>query len=232
MTIQLYDLTDASRQVFFSPFCWRTRTALEHKGLEFESIPWHFTDKEMAEKTGHARVPVISAGGGWKNESSAIAEYLDQAYPDKPALMKDDAAKATAQFVEAWCISSVFGPLRPLAVMSVFKIIHEKDKSYFRESREKALKCKLEEISQDPTAEKAALTAALRPAEDLFGKQSFFGGDAPSYADYVLFGTLMWPYIVSPGSPVEDGSNVAAWFDRLLDLNGGFARSAKRAVDL
>ena len=46
MTIKLYDLTDASREVFFSPYCWRTRMALNHKGLEFESIPWHFHRQE------------------------------------------------------------------------------------------------------------------------------------------------------------------------------------------
>ena len=232
MTIQLYDLTDASRQVFFSPYCWRIRMALKHKGLEFESIPWHFSDKNLIEQSGQPRVPVIVDGGKWINESSEIAAYLDETYPDRPALMKDAAAKATAQFVEAWCNASVFAPMRAIAVMNVFKIIHDKDKVYFRESREKALKSKLEDLSKDPVAEKAALTAMLRPAEDLLGKQDYFGGDAPSYADYVLFGTLMWPYMVCPDSPVEQGSNVANWFDRLMDLNDGFARAAKRAADL
>ncbi|MEM9357349.1 MAG: glutathione S-transferase N-terminal domain-containing protein [Pseudomonadota bacterium] len=232
MTIQLYDLTDATRQVFFSPYCWRIRMALRHKGLDVESVPWHFTDKELIGQTGPPRVPVIVDGEKWVNESSTIAAYLDETYPDRPLLMKDAAALASAQFVEAWCNFSVFAPMRAMAVMNVFKIIHEKDKAYFRESREKMLKTKLEQLSTDPIAEKAALTAALRPAEDLFGKQSFFGGDGPSYADYVLFGTLMWPYMVCPESPLEPDSNVAGWFDRLLDLNDGYARSAKRAADL
>ena len=45
MSLKLFELvgTDASRP--FSPFCWRTRMALAHKGLSAETIPWCFTDK-------------------------------------------------------------------------------------------------------------------------------------------------------------------------------------------
>lgn len=230
MTIQLYDLTDATREIFFSPYCWRTRMALAHKGLAFESIPWHFTDTEVIEANSAGRVPVIVDGGRWVHDSFDIAQYLDQQYPDRPMLMKDDAAVAAAQFTDAWCNFQVFAALRPISVFSVFKIIHDKDKTYFRESREKMLKEKLEEISKDPEAEKKALGVALRPADVLLGKQQFFGGNTPSYADYVVFGTLMWPYQVCPASPLEAGTNVAAWFDRLLDLNDGFARKAKRVM--
>ena len=205
--------------------------ALQHKGLEFESIPWHFTDKNLIERTGAGRVPVLVDGDRWVHESFDIASYLDETYPDRPALMKDDAAVAAAQFIDAWCNFNVFAAMRPLAVFDVFKIIHDKDKAYFRESREKMLKTKLEDISKDPEAELKALAVALRPADAVLSKQAFLGGSAPTYADYVLFGTLMWPYQVRPTSPLEADTHVAAWFDRLLDLNGGFARSARRVSD-
>lgn len=224
MTIQLYDLTDASRTVFFSPYCWRIRMALTHKGLPFESIPWHFTDKALLEKTGQGRVPVIVDGDTWLHESSAIAGYLDATYPDRPALMPD----AAARFVEAWCNASVLPAIRAIAIFHVFQAIHDKDKAYFRESREAALGTTLETLSRDPAAEQAALTAALGPAETLFATDNFFGGDTPTYADYVLFGTLMSPYQVCPTSPLEAGSAVARWFERMRDLHGGYARAAPR----
>ena len=46
MPLKLYELvgTDPSRP--FSPFCWRTRMALAHKGLSAETIPWCFTEKD------------------------------------------------------------------------------------------------------------------------------------------------------------------------------------------
>lgn len=39
MSLKLYELvgTDAARP--FSPYCWRTRMALAHKGLTAESLP-------------------------------------------------------------------------------------------------------------------------------------------------------------------------------------------------
>ena len=44
MARQLYELvgTDPARR--FSPFCWRSRMALAHKGLDAEVVPWRFTE--------------------------------------------------------------------------------------------------------------------------------------------------------------------------------------------
>ena len=41
--IKLYDLAAAEDDRRFSPYCWRTKMALKHKGLEFETVPWRFT---------------------------------------------------------------------------------------------------------------------------------------------------------------------------------------------
>ena len=59
MTIQLYDLAGEDPSVRFSPYCWRTRLALAHKGLDVETIPWRFTDKEMIAFSDQELVPVI-----------------------------------------------------------------------------------------------------------------------------------------------------------------------------
>ncbi|MGI9525434.1 MAG: glutathione S-transferase N-terminal domain-containing protein [Hyphomicrobiaceae bacterium] len=230
MTIKLYDLTDATRTIFFSPYCWRTRMALAHKALSFESIPWHFTDAAEIEHSGQKRVPVIVDDGNWVHDSHAIALYLDRAYPDRPMLMKDSAAIAQAEFVNAWCLSSIFPALRPIAVHPVFKIIHEKDKSYFRSSREAMMGTTLEETSTDPIAEKHNLATALQPAEKMLANHSYFGGGSPDYADYVLFGTLMWPYQVTGDAPIDPNSHVGAWFESLLHQFSGLARNAPRAM--
>lgn len=226
MTIQLYDLTCRDQKIFFSPYCWRTRMALTHKGLSFESVPWHFTEKDRLERTEERRVPVIVDGEKWISDSWRIAEYLDETHPDKPALMSDPAARATAKFIDGWCNVSVFPTLRPLCVTDVFDIIADKDKAYFRESREKMLGSKLEDLSTDPDAERAAFQKSLAPMETMLSVSPFLGGDAPSYADYILFGSLMWPYTVCKRDMLQQDSLVADWFGRLLDLNRGYARKA------
>jgi len=230
MTIQLFDLTCRDERIYFSPYCWRTRMALKHKGLEFDSLPWHFTDKDRIERTGEGRVPVIIDGETWVNDSNQIAIYLDQAYPDRPALMKDAAARATARFINSWCVATVFPSLRPICVHNVYKILIDRDRDYFRESREKMLGAKLEQISKDPVAERAALNRALRPMDEMLAGYPYLGGDEPSYSDYIVFGTLMWAYTVCPENPLDPKTRVAGWFDRLLDMHDGYARSTPRAA--
>lgn len=229
MTIQLFDLTDASQRIFFSPYCWRTRMALKHKGLAFESLPWHFTETDRLAASGGQRVPVIVDGETCMGESADIAAYLDKNYPDAPALMADGSARARAKFIESWCRATVFAPMVPLAVHAVFKIIAEKDKAYFRESRERMLKTKIEELSTDRVAEATALNKALGPANEALSAAPFLAGSAPDYSDHVLFGSLMWPYTVCPENPIDMASPVGQWFDRMLDLHDGYARRAPTA---
>ena len=46
MALKLFELVGTDEQRPFSPFCWRTRMALAHKGLSAQSIPWCFTEKD------------------------------------------------------------------------------------------------------------------------------------------------------------------------------------------
>ena len=39
MGLQLYDLAGAEAERRFSPYCWRIKLALMHKGLPFDTIP-------------------------------------------------------------------------------------------------------------------------------------------------------------------------------------------------
>ena len=51
MTIQFYDLAGTDENLRFSPFCWRVRMALAHKGLPYEPIPWRYSEKaKLAEQ--------------------------------------------------------------------------------------------------------------------------------------------------------------------------------------
>ncbi|MBV9522388.1 MAG: glutathione S-transferase N-terminal domain-containing protein, partial [Alphaproteobacteria bacterium] len=87
MTMTMYDLAGAESDRRFSPFCWRTRMALAHKGLEVEARPWRFTDKDALAFSGQGKVPVLVDGDKTIVDSGTIAEYLDTAYPQRPALM-------------------------------------------------------------------------------------------------------------------------------------------------
>src|ERR1700733_13700514 len=103
MAITMYDLagTEANRR--FSPYCWRAKMALAHKGLEVETVPWRFTEKSVvAQAGGKGRVPVLVDGGRWMDESWTIAEHLEDAYPDRPSLFGGGAGRATTRFYQSW----------------------------------------------------------------------------------------------------------------------------------
>jgi hypothetical protein len=54
--IILYELAGANADLRFSPYCWRSRLALPHEGLDFETIFWRLTEKEaVAAFSGQGR---------------------------------------------------------------------------------------------------------------------------------------------------------------------------------
>jgi glutathione S-transferase len=52
-------------------------------------------------------------------------------------------------------------------------------------------------------------------------RQPFVGGDAPLFADYIVFGALQWARTISPAEILAGDDPVRDWFERCLDLHGG-----------
>ncbi len=227
MAIKLYDLTGAEDDRRFSPYCWRTKMALKHKGLEFEAIPWRFTEKDTIAFSGSSTVPVLLDGGQTVHDSWRIALYLDEAYPSRPGLFEGSEARALAEFFAQWAFRAMHPAVMKVIVLDLFSRIHEKDKAYFRASREKRFGMTLEEYGADPKGALAALRGALEPVRPVLVQNAFVSGKGPGYADYVLFGVFQWARAMSPIRLLEPDDPVFAWRERMLDLFGGFARQAK-----
>lgn len=223
MTIELYDLAGADPRLLFSPFCWRIRMALLHKGLGFSVVPWRFSEREALAGSGFDSVPVIRDGERWVGDSWAIARYLDRAYPDAPPLMKDAESEAAARFVLAVCGSLVFPAAVRVAVFAAHEILDDASKPYFRETREALFGQTLESLHADEATGRAGLAEALGPFAEVLSACDYLGGDAPSYADYALFGILKWTDIVSTYRPLEESGALLEWFSRLENLYGGYA---------
>ena len=102
MTITMYDLAGAEADRRFSPFCWRSKMALAHKGLAVETVPWRFTEKDKLPQPNAGRVPVIIDGDRVVHDSTVIADYLEDRYPDRPSLFGGAAGRALARFVQNW----------------------------------------------------------------------------------------------------------------------------------
>src|SRR5438132_13815277 len=102
MAITLYDLAGADAERRFSPFCWRTKMALAHKGLDVATVPWRFTEKDKLPQPNAGRVPVIVDGGEVVHDSPPIADYLETGYSDRPPLFGGEPGRALTRSVQNW----------------------------------------------------------------------------------------------------------------------------------
>ena len=219
--MQMYDLAGADPALRFSPFCWRIRMALAHKGLAVETLPWRFSEK--ARIAPATLVPVLVDGNRTVADSYAIADYLEDTYPDRPSLFGGPGGRGMARFIGAWTDSVVHLAVARCVVKDIHDVIAPADQPYFRESREKRFGATLEAVVADRAQHVLALRAALAPLRFTLGKQEYLGGAAPNYADYMVFGAFMWARNVSAFPLLEPDDAVFAWRARLLAAFDGLA---------
>ncbi|SDG05056.1 MULTISPECIES: glutathione S-transferase family protein [Thalassobaculum] len=227
MAITFYDLCgkDGAR---FSPYGWRTRMALAHKGLDYDLELVKFTEKEKVAFSGQKLVPVIRYGETVVADSFAIACFLEDAFPDKPSLFGSPevgtAGRGMAKVINGFVDRMVQPLIAPLIVADVFDCVDETCREYFRTSREQRFGMTLAEFQSKRDEKVAAFRTALEPIRLVVKDQPFIGGTAPTYADYILFGSMQWARLTSTFQLVEGDDPIHAWFERVLDSNGGIAR--------
>lgn len=225
MSLVLYDLAGAEADRRFSPYCWRTRLALAHKNLPVEIIPWRFTEKGVIARSGQPRVPVLVHGDRWVADSWVIANYLEDTYSDRPSLFGGPAGRALSRFystVADTLVSSVFR----FVALDILRHVHDKDRAYFRKSREERIGMTLEAFVADRDARVSAFRESLTPLRLTLKTQPFFGGEKPLYADYAVFGPFQWARCISPFPLLAADDPVRLWRDRLLDAFDGLARAS------
>ncbi|MDN6323473.1 MAG: glutathione S-transferase N-terminal domain-containing protein [Halomonas sp.] len=230
MALKFYDLCGRDERLRFSPYCWRVRMVLAHKGLEFTSVAWRFKDKQTLEFADYDKVPVLCDGDRVVTDSLDIMRYLDEAYPEAPVL-GEGASYQRALLFKYSVERSINPALFRIIAMDLFAAVHPDDQDYFRKTREARFGCTLEEFHQ-PDQGKQQLKQALAPVRDMLRDSAFLDGDAPSGADYLLFGSMMWAYVVSTQELVAPDDPVNEWFQRMLGAHNGVAGKALTVRDV
>jgi len=112
-------------------------------------------------------------------------------------------------------------------MLPVWKLLDEKDKEYFRSTREERVGRSLEELYGDEAKRLDSLRKGLSPLRTMLAEQPFIGGQLPNHADHLVFSTLQWLNIVNPVSILEKDDPAQGWFDAMLDAYGGVGRAMK-----
>jgi glutathione S-transferase len=226
MGITMYDLAGAEPNRRFSPYCWRIKLALKHKGLDFDTIPWRLTEKSLIAPYNSERVPVIVDNGRGVADSWKIANYLEDVYSDRSPLFGNKEERALARFYNQWTDVTLQGAIGPIVVSDILNHLDAADRDYFRTTREARLGTTLETLAADRASYLSALSQVLEPLRQTLAEQPYLAGDAPRYPDYIVFGAFQWARAISAVRLVQSSDPIDAWRQRLLDGFDGFARTA------
>jgi glutathione S-transferase len=100
------------------------------------------------------------------------------------------------------------------------------DAAYFRKTREARFGKPLEEVGAERDKSVESFRKTLDPMRQTLKTQAYLGGDAPNYADYIVFGPFQWARVVSPFKLLTEDDPLYAWRERLLDAFDGMARKS------
>jgi glutathione S-transferase len=223
---KLFELCGTESERVFSPFCWRTRMALAHKDIKAETIPWRFTEKEAIAPHQSDKVPVLLDGETSVADSWAIANYLEDTYPDRPSLFGGEGGRAMGRMLNWWGDTVVLGGIFPMIAADIHGLLRPADQVYFRKTREARLGKTLEQAAANRDEAVEAFRRSLNPMRLTLKTQAYLGGVAPNYADYIVFGPFQWSRATSAFKLLKEDDPIHAWRERLLDAFGGMARNS------
>ncbi|HEY7945940.1 MAG: glutathione S-transferase family protein [Burkholderiales bacterium] len=125
-----------------SPFAWRAQLALEHKALPYDLKVLSFAagdtrKPEFVALNPRHRVPVLVDGDFVLYESSAIVEYLDEAYPGRgaPLFPGDARTRAITRRIIREVDDDFDAALDPLTTQAFSKKPDERDSKAIADAR-------------------------------------------------------------------------------------------------
>ncbi|KAJ7439108.1 hypothetical protein FB451DRAFT_1107440 [Mycena latifolia] len=220
MTAQIvfYDIPSKLPNKALSPSTWKTRYALNFKGIPYKTVWVEYPDIERVSRElgaaparskpdgrPHYTLPMIHdpSTGAVISDSTKIAEYLDATYPDAPRLMPAGTLGLHRAFVDA--AQPLFSPVAPYGLPASNAVLHPVSEAYFRRTREESWGRTLEELT--PKGEEDVVQWAK--LKDGFGKMDewiraggegskYLMGDVPCYADIWIAGNIQWIKLVLP----------------------------------
>ena len=225
--IKLYELCANDRELVFSPYCWRVRLALVHKGLPFEAEPVTFMEKEKIAFADARLVPVLTDGDTVVRESLDILEYLDRTYPQSPLGLSSETDRARVRLITELVLRHITPAMFKLSLLAIYEAQPEDALGYFRESREQRFGTTLEKVQASGSAEGAQKSLAALEAQ--LGALPYLDGQQPGATDFVVASHLIFSWIYG-FQYWKDDSAVGQWFQRIVDAYAKVAGPIKRQI--
>lgn len=199
-----------------SPFVRKVACCLYYKNLPFKFIPVNPTNSREIAFTKQTHVPVLQIDDEWRTDSTPMAIWLDELFPDKPLLGKNQQERKSILALDAWVTDSL--------ILSGFRSVYEGEMN----AKFRHLAWRTAEIvsSQTPLSDEVRnawpdllrvspfikhMMCDVDPSETLSEMQAriplqlvenlqggpFFGGrKEPSLVDFAIFPQAVFNYMV------------------------------------
>lgn len=234
-------------QFELSHYCEKVRLILDYKGLPYRKIEVTpgIGQLDLFRLSGQRQVPVLKDATEVIADSTAIAKYLDQRYPERPLIPDEPKQRALCFLMEEWADESIGLNARKV-MLGAFSQSAAFRRAFLPTSTPDFLRAVVDSVPPEalevlgmgagfgPDAVKSARQAMQQNLESLstlLQDSSYLLGDEPTLADFAVAGLTMYvkfpagAYLNSPealkgaGVPgLADNPAYAlfwAWRDRL-----------------
>ena len=226
--IKLYNLVLKSG-ITLSPFVWRTKFAILHKGFEIEDMPTSYMGIKSILDGTYSRLPVIDDGGKIVKDSWDIAKYLDETYPDRPLLYRSEGERNFAKFLDGWMWPTIIHPWFTAYTLDQVKLVHDEDRAYVLNAHQNHIfkGRPLEEVVADREQRLPEVWPLLQPLRNILKDSKWLAGDAPNQIDYIALGNFLWCASLASAPPLAKDDPLWDWLNRGFDLFGGIGRDPR-----
>lgn len=196
-------------QFELSHYCEKVRFILDYKGLPYRKVEITpgIGQIDIYRMSGQRQVPVLKDGAEVIADSTAIAEYLDKTYPDKPIIPQDPKLRGLTLILEQWadeliglnarqCLLAAIGrngELRKSLLPSNTPDFVKNLVGAFPNEIFNALGSNLNVASLDPTkAAQDAMKHSLTSLCFILLEQPYLVTDHPTLADFTVAALTMY----------------------------------------
>jgi glutathione S-transferase len=203
-------------QFELSHYCEKIRFILNYKGLPYQvhEVTPGIGQVKLFQLSGQRQVPVLKDGEQIIADSTAIAQYLEQKFPERPLIPSDPKQKALCWLMEEWADSSI-GLNSRIAMIGAFSQHPDFRAAFLQDVIPAPFQDLLRALPSDMltllgtsvgfgTEAIQAAHAALKQNLDalclLLADQPYLLGEQPTLADFAVAGLSM--YICFPETAV------------------------------
>lgn len=203
-------------EVYYAPpsiYGRKVLTVLLEKDLDFQIKPLSFQTQdylqpEYLKLNPNGEIPTLVDDDRVIYESTAIAEYLDEEYPEPPLMPADSYERAKVRIIDDFCDLHLYRSLIKCIVKKLRK----------------------EEISEQ---EKAAVAADFKRIESYLGKKDFLAGNF-SLADCAFMPAIPTAEVLGFEALLQTAPAFKAYIERLrsrASFRGALLLSAENVQD-